>query len=102
MKQLLQKLESGVVILTFRKLEGPERSMACTTDPRYIPGNVKVGRQSSESNTFVMYALDVCAWRDVRKSTILHWRDAPVSEDGYINTANSGEVPQWLKVVLEN
>ena len=100
MKELLRRLESGVIIVTFRKLEGPERSMACTTDPRYIPGGVKIGKQSSESNTFVMYALDVCAWRDVLKSTILHWREAPLTDDGYINTNGSGEIPTWLKVTI--
>jgi len=100
MKELLQKLESGVIILCFRKLEGPERCMVCTTNPRYIPGSPKVGKQSPESNTFGMYALDVCAWRDVLKSTILHWREAPVTDDGYVNTSNSGEIPTWLKVTI--
>jgi|TARA_R110000822_G_scaffold91710_2_gene211293 hypothetical protein len=75
LSKLLKALSEGVTTVTFEKIDTKElRVMPCTTNKEFDESlHTSVGKQSSNADTIVMYALDKKAWRDVRVDTIKDW-----------------------------
>lgn len=73
MDKLLEELSKGVVTVVFEKIDtGEIRTMPCSTAKKLCDGTF-IRKQDPKGHTFVMYALDKKAWRDVRANTIIEW-----------------------------
>ena len=75
MNELIEALNKGVVVISFKKIDTDEiRVMPSTLNEDLMPKVSKILNISSESATIVVWSLDKNAWRDIRSDTITEWR----------------------------
>ena len=75
--KLLEALESGACVVTYKKIEGPKtgelREMECTLSPELIPTHNKI-HQNTMSEHLLVWCIDRNDWRSVRADTIKEWK----------------------------
>ena len=82
---LLNDLKQNVIEVTFNKVNGTQRVMRCTLDPRYIPVSVdskhldeQHARKENE-NTIAVWDLHNNGWRSFRIDSVQYVQEI----DGY-------------------
>lgn len=70
-----EKIHTGVVNVTFTKVDGSLRTMVCTLAPYLLPETGGSGRKPSPE-TMVVFDLEAEAWRSFRKASVVDmWED---------------------------
>lgn len=70
---MVNKLQNGVVTVTFEKVDGTERVMNCTLLPQYLPEEYRDKAPmltETAPQTVSVWDVDVSGWRSFRLDTI--------------------------------
>ena len=75
--KLLEALQTGLVTVTFKKIDtGELRIMPCTLDPDVLKANgitSTINYSPTEMEAFPVWSLDKDAWRSFRLDTVESW-----------------------------
>jgi hypothetical protein len=76
---IVNELKSQVIEVTFDKINGDERVMRCTLDPKYLPPAVEVKEEASvksrgREDAVSVYDVDAKDWRSFRVDRVKHVR----------------------------
>lgn len=75
--KLLEALQTGLVTVTFKKIDtGELRIMPCTLDPDVLKSNgitSTINYSPTEMEAFPVWSLDKDAWRSFRLDTVESW-----------------------------
>lgn len=81
--KLLEALQTGLVTVTFKKIDtGELRIMPCTLDPDVLKANgitSTINYSPTEMEAYPVWALDKKAWRSFRLDTVVQWDTNEVS-----------------------
>jgi hypothetical protein len=76
-KNLIEALQKGEVVVTFKKIKTEEiRVMPCTLNPEVLKANgidTTVENQAPESAQIVCWCTDKNAWRSFIADTVISW-----------------------------
>jgi hypothetical protein len=71
---IVAKLRSGVITVTFTKVDGTERVMECTLLPQYLPENYKSMSApmltEDVGNSISVWDVNAGGWRSFRVSSV--------------------------------
>ena len=68
---LTELLRSGIVEVTFTKVDGTERVMRCTLQPQYLPESIeKEGVKVRNPDVQSVWDIDINAWRSFRFDSV--------------------------------
>jgi len=81
--KLLEALQTGLVTVTFKKIDtGELRVMPCTLQPEALKENgvtSTINYSPTEMEAFPVWSLDKKAWRSFRLDTVVQWDTNEVS-----------------------
>ena len=81
--KLLEALQTGLVTVTFKKIDtGELRIMPCTLQPEALKENgvtSTINYSPTEMEAFPVWSLDKKAWRSFRLDTVVQWDTNEVS-----------------------
>ena len=82
--KLLEALQTGLVTVTFKKIDtGELRIMPCTLQPQILEENgitISINYSPTEMEAFPVWSLDKNAWRSFRLDTVQQWDTNGVSQ----------------------
>lgn len=93
MNELIKSLQSGIVEVTFEKINGGgTRIMPCTLNSNLINEatgtKITVASVDSKSSNIACWGCDVKAWRSFRVDTVTGWKPLPDFVMGEHHEAN--------------
>ena len=75
MNKFTTALQTGVVVLTFRKKDGTVREMRATTDTsRFVYESKGNSDRKRNDAVTVLWDLDKGEWRSMRNDSLIDWR----------------------------
>ncbi len=81
--KLLEALQTGLVTVTFKKIDtGELRIMPCTLQPEILKENgveTTINYSATSMEAYPVWALDKKAWRSFRLDTVVQWDTNEVS-----------------------
>lgn len=75
-QELKEVFSKNIVNLTFKKIDGTERTMKCTLDPKFIPirGNTTPTKKKTENkNVLPVWNIDEQAFRSFRVDSLISY-----------------------------
>lgn len=68
--EIKEKMRAGVVLVTFKKVDGSLRTMECTLAEYLLPATAGAGRASNE-DVLVVFDIEKESWRSFRKDSVI-------------------------------
>ncbi len=68
--QIKEKMRSGVVLVTFKKVDGSLRTMECTLAEYLLPATAGAGKTPNE-DVVVVFDIEKESWRSFRKDSVI-------------------------------
>lgn len=68
--QIKEQMRSGVVLVTFKKVDGSLRNMECTLAEYLLPAATGSGKTPNE-DVLVVFDIEKESWRSFRKDSVI-------------------------------
>lgn len=76
-QELKEVFSKNIVNLTFKKVDGSERTMKCTLDPMFIPGRDNITsskkKKTENENVLPVWNIDEQAFRSFRVDSLISY-----------------------------
>lgn len=69
-EQIKEQMRSGVVLVTFKKVDGSLRTMECTLAEYLLPPTAGAGKAHNE-DVVIVFDIEKESWRSFRKDSVI-------------------------------